>query len=110
MNRVQTEPAPAQDEREAFEAWYVTSDFEGMPGNDRFERSPDGQYWYIGTRKSWDAWQARATHPAQTAPAITNAAQLCELLENVRALHEISADLIAEDVFRQLRVRAEVGK
>ncbi len=37
-----------------------------------------------------------------TTPAITSAAQLTQLLENVRCLHDISAELIAADVFSQL--------
>lgn len=37
-----------------------------------------------------------------TTPAITSVAQLTQLLENVRCLHDISAELIAADVFSQL--------
>lgn len=44
----------------------------------------------------------------QSIPAITNAEQLCELLENVGALYEISAELIAEDVFRQLGTQIDL--
>ncbi len=51
--------APA-GEREAFEAQYTSEAFEGMPGNNRFEREADGSYWYIGTRKAWWGFQAGA--------------------------------------------------
>ena len=45
-----------------------------------------------------DAWNRRQQAPA----AITSAEQLTALLENVRGLHDICAEFIAEDVFGQL--------
>lgn len=57
MNK-QNEPAPVQDERQAFEQHYH-----------RFDLSRDlvsGAYLDSEVRCLWDAWQARATRPAQT--------------------------------------------
>ena len=45
-----------------------------------------------------------------TTPAITSAAQLTQLLENVRCLHDISAELIAADVFSQLAELHQQGE
>lgn len=85
------------NERAAFEDWYAARSFEGMAGNNRFERS-GGEYWYIGTRKSWDAWQARA---ALTASAPNHSEQVREI-ESVQkvivylsdSLHQASNGII----------------
>lgn len=58
----QEEPAPAQDERASFESHFA--------GKANFERNKHHPrlYLHLPTRAMWDAWQARATRPAQTAP------------------------------------------
>lgn len=53
-----SEPAPAQDEREAFEQHYHRFDLSRDPVS--------GAYFDSEVRCLWDAWQARAARPAQT--------------------------------------------
>lgn len=63
LNTEPVEPAPAQDERVAFEDWCNC---------DLSRTTPDGPYRYSPASTYWRAWQARAelanraTHPAQT--------------------------------------------
>ena len=63
-------PDAAQDEREAFESWAKSTPHgsqlryvrDALPTNDpRY-----GEYVSEALRLSWEAWQARATRPAQT--------------------------------------------
>lgn len=51
-------PAPAQDEREAFEQHYHRFDLSRDPVS--------GAYFDSEVRCLWDAWQARASRPEQT--------------------------------------------
>lgn len=74
------EPAPAQDERTAFEAWVmqhntaVREDYddtdENAPEDIRLDRQ-GGVYIWANAEAAWFAWKARSaldTRPAQTAP------------------------------------------
>lgn len=45
-----------------------------------------------------------------TTPAITSAAQLAALLDNVKCLHDLGAELIAADVFSQLAELRQQGE
>lgn len=62
------EPAPAQDERQAFEAWMV--EVEGARIRPRFDRVTAGpfadEYRDGRIQGAWNVWQARAARPAQT--------------------------------------------
>jgi hypothetical protein len=46
-------------EREAFEVWAESESFEVKA------LLKDGRYWSGYTQRAWEAWQARAAHPAQ---------------------------------------------
>lgn len=61
----------AQAEREVFEAH-----FSGKANLERNGYHPEF-YAHLPTRQMWDAWQARAAHPAQT-----------ELVEALKAIYE----------------------
>jgi hypothetical protein len=54
------EPAPAQDEREAFEAHMR------LGGYSNPEKHQDGSYVSSAMELWWQGWKARATRPAQT--------------------------------------------
>lgn len=64
----EAEPAPAQDEREAFEAWMV--EVEGARIRPRFGRVTAGpfadEYRDGQIQGAWNVWQARAVRPAHT--------------------------------------------
>lgn len=64
LKELKTEPAPAPDEREAFEGWADQQ----WPGAKRqqLERDEYGQYKNTIYRDYWTGWQARATLPEQT--------------------------------------------
>lgn len=67
---------PAQDEREAFEAWAKLNHF----GTQKpFANSNNYESGY--TNFCWKAWQARAARSAQTAPQRTLWARQCDLDE-----------------------------
>lgn len=70
VTQEEDKPAPAQDEREAFEAWMV--EVEGSRIRPRFDRVTAGlfadEYRDGQIQGAWNVWQARAARPAQTAP------------------------------------------
>lgn len=71
----ETEPAPAQDEREAFEAHMR------LGGYSNPEKHHDGSYVSSAMELWWQGWKARATRPAQTEQQPTLWARQCDLDE-----------------------------
>lgn len=62
----QAEPAPAQDEREAFEAWRLEKFCGGTERLKKCSNAPD-VYYYAAEQEAWKTWRAAlATRPAQT--------------------------------------------
>ena len=68
VTQEEDKPAPAQAEREAFEAWMV--EVEGARIRPRFDRVTAGpfadEYRDGQIQGAWNVWQARAARPAQT--------------------------------------------
>jgi len=100
IGRGLAEPAPAQDERTAFEAWVmqhntaVREDYddtdENAPEDIRLDRQ-GGVYIWANAEAAWFAWKTRSaldTRPAQTAPVPSAAQQILDLImEECRYWH-----------------------
>lgn len=65
--RAMVEPAPAQGEREAFEAWWLEKFCGGTERLRKCINAPDF-YYYTAEQEAWKVWQARAAlaRPTQT--------------------------------------------
>ncbi|RMH97309.1 hypothetical protein EA795_19210 [Stutzerimonas nitrititolerans] len=68
------EPAPAQDEREAFEAHMR------LGGYSNPEKHHDGSYVSSAMELWWQGWKARATRPAQTEQQPSTTQQVLDLI------------------------------
>lgn len=91
---------PAQDEQEAFEQHYHRFDLSRDPVS--------GAYWDSEVRCLWDAWQARATRPAQTEqmnlkPLLSAGADLSNIAYNLAQRPGVTLDSIVCEALSSAR-------